>query len=85
MAGATNAPKHWIVSLPGSHGFATDDLAIWSPHLKGRDVGLVCMQWWLGSGDTPASYYTPQQIYREIDLALNKLGAQANIGDAARV
>ena len=75
-AGGTNAPPRWIVSLPGSHGFATDDLAIWSPHLQGRDVGLVCVQWWLGQGDDTASYYRPEQIYREVDLALQKLGVK---------
>lgn len=72
-AGGTNAPKHWIVSLHGTQGFATDDLAIWSPHLKGRDVGLICVQWWLGEGDATSSYYRPEQIYREIDRALQKL------------
>jgi hypothetical protein len=69
-------PKRWIVSLHGSEGFATDDLAIWHPHLKGRDVGIVCVQWWFGSGDKIASYYTPEQIYREIDNALQRIGVE---------
>lgn len=73
---ATNAPKHWIVSLPGTQGFATDDLAVWHPHLQDRDVGLVGVQWWLGAGDKPGAYYTPEQIYREIDLGLQKLGVK---------
>ena len=46
------APSRWIVSLHGAgfpaKGFATDDLAVWYPHLKDRDVGLGCLQWWLG-------------------------------------
>ena len=67
-------PRRWIVSLHGSEGFATDDLAIWHPHLKGRDVGIVCLQWWLGEGDRIGSYYTPEQIYREIDNALQRIG-----------
>lgn len=75
-AGAATLPKRWIVSLPGTGGFATDDLAIWSPHLAGRDVGLVSVQWWLGRGDSRDSYYTPEQVYREVDLALQKLGAR---------
>lgn len=73
---AGTVPKHWIVSLHGSHGFATDDLAIWYPHLKNRDVGLVSVQWWIGTDDTNKSYYAPMQIYREIDIALQKLGVQ---------
>lgn len=75
-AGPSSAPKNWIVSLPGTAGFATDDLAIWSPHLKGRDVGLVSLQWWLGKDNSPASYYTPVEAYREIDRALATLGVQ---------
>ncbi len=74
-ASGTNAPKHWIVSIHGREGFATDDLAIWSQHLAGRDVGLVTVQWWLGGDNERNSYYTPEQVYREIDLALQKLGA----------
>ena len=65
-------PKRWIVSLHGSLGFATDDLAIWYPHLKDRDVGLLCLQWWLGTGEGLPSYFTPGQIYKEADLALQK-------------
>lgn len=75
-AGNSAKPARWMVSLPGRHGFATDDLAIWSPHLKGRGIGLVCVQWWLGSGDGIESYLRPEQIYREIDLALPSLGAR---------
>jgi len=69
-------PRHWIVSLHGSDGFATDDFAIWHPHLKGRDVGIVCVQWWLGLGDDITSYYAPEQIYREIDNVLQRLGVE---------
>ena len=74
-AGGAATPKHWIVSLHGQRGFATDDLALWSRHLEGRDVGLVSVQWWLGHGDASGAYYTPEQIYREVDLALQSLGA----------
>jgi len=69
-------PTRWIVSLHGTRGFATDDLAIWYPHLKNRAVGLVSVQWWIGPDDTLKSYYTPMQIYREIDIALQKRGVQ---------
>lgn len=73
---ATKSPKRWIVSLHGTQGFATDDLAIWHPHLKDRDVGLVCLQWWLGAADALSAYYTPAQIYHEIDIALQELGVK---------
>ena len=73
---AGKVPTRWIVSLHGTQGLATDDLAIWYPHLQERDVGLVSLQWWLGPGEPSASYYSPEQIYREIELALQKLGVQ---------
>lgn len=69
-------PKRWVVSLPGSRGFATDDLAIWYPSLKDRDVGLLSVQWWIGTDDSMRSYYAPLQIYREIDSAFQRLGVQ---------
>ena len=52
-------PARWIVSLHGTQGFATDDLAIWASHVRGCDIGLVCVQWWLRAGNAPSSYYTP--------------------------
>ncbi|HEU4391345.1 MAG TPA: hypothetical protein VFV34_26335 [Blastocatellia bacterium] len=71
---AAKEPKRWIVSLHGTQGYATDDLAVRYPYLKDRDVGLVSVQWWLGAGDSPAAYYTPTEIYHEIDHALQKIG-----------
>lgn len=74
------SPKHWIASLHGAgipaRGFATDDLAIWHPHLKGRDAGIVCLQWWLGTGDGTRDFFNPEQVYRELDSALDSLGAK---------
>ncbi|MBL8995037.1 MAG: hypothetical protein JNM63_16940, partial [Spirochaetia bacterium] len=72
-------PRRWIVSLHGSRGFATDDLAVWHPHLAGREVGIISLQWWMGfpnEGDAPGSYLTPEQIYREMDFALKELGVK---------
>jgi hypothetical protein len=74
---ASPVPTKWIVSLHGAgqpaRGFATDDLAVWAPHLKNRDVGLLCLQWWMGKGDGIESFYTPLEINREIDRALQDL------------
>ena len=67
-------PSRWIVSLHGSRGFATDDLATWHPHLANRNLGLICLQWWKGGGDTAGNYLTPRQIYAELDGTLRKLG-----------
>ena len=70
---ATNPPAKWIVSLHGQQGFATDDLAIWNRHVQDRAVGLLCVQWWLGGGNDTKDYLRPEQIYREIDQALQRL------------
>ncbi len=74
---STPRPEKWVVSLPGSNGFATDDLAIWHRHLKDRKAGLISVQWWLGSGNRSSDYLTPHQIYREIDRALQNLEVAA--------
>jgi hypothetical protein len=77
---ASKSPTRWIVSLHGAgfpaKGFATDDLAIWQPHLKDRDVGLICLQWWLGNGNGPDAFYAPREIYRETDSILKQLGVK---------
>ena len=70
----SSQPRRWIVSLHGSQGFATDDLAIWYPHLRNRDVGLVSLQWWNGKDDSTRSYLPPHVMYREIDQLLQRLG-----------
>lgn len=74
---AAPRPRRWIVSLHGSHGFATEDLAVWHRHLEGREVGLICIQWWKGGGEATADYYTPREIYREADAVLRRLGVGA--------
>ncbi|TAH36119.1 MAG: hypothetical protein EYC62_03195 [Alphaproteobacteria bacterium] len=66
-------PRKWIVSLPGTGGYATRDLQIWAQHLNGENIGIVVLQWWLGGGDKTSDYYSPFDIYRELDIALNQL------------
>lgn len=67
-------PALWVVSLHGTQGFATDVLALWQPIVKPYDVGFVGLQCWLG--DNADSYYTPEQIYRELDVVLQALHVQ---------
>jgi hypothetical protein len=68
--------RRWIVSLHGSRGHATDDLAIWRRNLGDAAYGLVCLQWWRGQGDRTEDYLRPQEIYRELDLYLIRAGLQ---------
>ncbi|MFN8392393.1 MAG: hypothetical protein U0136_19020 [Bdellovibrionota bacterium] len=73
----TPSPDRWIVSLHGAgqpaRGFATDDLAIWSRHLRNRKIGVICLQWWLGTGSATGDFYSPREMYREIDSLLQRL------------
>lgn len=64
-------PTNWIVSLHGHDSFATDDLVAWSRHLAGKNIGLISLQWWLGGSE--ANYLAPNEIYREIDIAIRNL------------
>ena len=73
-------PHKWIVSLHGSNGSATRDLDIWSPYLKDRDLGIISLQWWFGGGGKTEDYYSPFDIYREIDLLMRRMGIKP--GDA---
>jgi hypothetical protein len=73
----TAAPERWVVSLHGSRGFATDDLALWHPHLDPARIGFIGLQWWLGQGDGPAGYYSPEQIARELDAVGTRAGVRA--------
>lgn len=66
----------WVVSLHGSEGYATDDLAIWHKYLAPRGIGLITLQWWFGRGQGNADYYAPEQINRELDIALRTVGVQ---------
>lgn len=70
---AVPKPTHWIVSLHGSHGFATEDLTVWAPHLEARPVGILCLQWWMGEGDSTESYLTPQEMYSDLTPLLREL------------
>jgi hypothetical protein len=67
-------PEKWVVSLHGSNAFATDDLVAWQRYLEPRGIGLLTLQWWFGRDEGPQGYYTPEQIYRELDIVLRKLG-----------
>src|SRR5262245_26725890 len=74
ISAAEERPTQWIVSVHGAgkpaRGFAVDDLAVWRPHLKDRRIGLLCLQWWLGTGDKASDFYSPREIYREIEARL---------------
>ncbi len=70
-------PSKWVVSMPGTKGYATHDFFVWSLALNGRnDVGFISIQWWLGKNDGMRDYYDPPEINREIGQALARLNVQ---------
>jgi hypothetical protein len=70
-----NASRNlWVVSLHGSEGFATNDLAIWGKYLAPRGIGLIALQWWLGGPRGTDVYLPPERINRELDIALKAAG-----------
>jgi hypothetical protein len=54
-------------------GFATDEFATWLPYIRDRDLGVISLQWWFGTGSDAADFYTPEEIYREITRLLEAL------------
>ena len=64
-------PKRWIVSLPGTRGYATDELSLWAKVLNKRAIGIIEVQIWLGTGDGMMSYHAPSQIYPEISRLMS--------------
>jgi len=60
-----------IVTLHGSSSWATDEFFLWHAAAQAHGVGILALQWWFGSSAAPPQdYYAPQQLYREIDRAL---------------
>lgn len=70
-------PSKWLVSLPGTQGYATHDFFVWSLALNGRsDIGFISIQWWLGRNDGVREYYDPPEINKEIGQTLARLNVQ---------
>ncbi|MBU6235709.1 MAG: hypothetical protein KGQ41_07675 [Alphaproteobacteria bacterium] len=69
-------PSRWIVSLPGSNGLVSDELSLWGNALEGRHVGIVEVQWWMGTGDQIQDYMSPFEVYRELKSFLPRLGVK---------
>ena len=61
-----------IVSLHGHGSWATDEFAMWFPYLEQRGYGFLAVQWWFGSGEDTSDYYTPQELYPQIEKLLSE-------------
>lgn len=70
-------PKWWLVMLHGAgnpaKGYATDEFSTWLPYIKDRDIGVIALQWWFGTGSATSDFYTPDEMYREVSRLLDAL------------
>ena len=72
--GVTSPPL--VVTLHGHGSYALDEFPLWYPELTRRGYGIVALQWWFGGGESQERYFSPEQLYRNIDLILHQLGAR---------
>lgn len=59
----SSPPKGVIVPLHGHDGFATDGIYLWQAYAEKYGYAILSLQWWIGSGEATADYYTPDEIY----------------------
>lgn len=64
--------KTLIVSMHGSLSYAFDDFYLWFEKAKKHGHGILALQWWFEGNPPPRDYYSPNESYRAIDLALKK-------------
>lgn len=63
--------KKIIFSLPGHGSTAEEDYSAWKEQLLANSTyALASINWWDGKGETLTSYYTPQEVQREIQYFL---------------
>lgn len=63
-----------IASIHGHGGWAFEDMAAWLPHVAGRNIGIVSLQWYYGGDESTAGYATPDAMYAELSELLARLG-----------
>lgn len=73
-------PRAWLFSIHGSNGYALDDMALWLRGWGGRPVGLVCLQWWKGTGQEDPDYHVPDWIYGAFKPVFAKVGLKPGTG-----
>ena len=69
-------PAGWIVTLHGSGSWAHDEIALWQPFARKRQLGIIALQWWFGGGQQMADYYAPPEMRRELEGLMAAAGAR---------
>lgn len=70
----SKATKKIIFSLPGHGSTAEQDYEAWRPSITDNDYAIASLNWWDGSGETTADYYTPNQVLTQIRGYLDQQG-----------
>ncbi len=71
-------PRGWIVTLHGSGSWAHDEIVLWQPFARQRQLGIIALQWWFGGGQMNDDYYAPPAIRRELEAVMATVGARAD-------
>lgn len=70
----SKAIKKIIFSLPGHGSTAEQDYEAWRPSITDNDYAIASLNWWDGSGETTADYYSPAQVLSQITAYLTQQG-----------
>jgi len=63
-----------IATISGHASWAFDELFLWQPYAAERGYGVIALQWWLGAGERPQDYLSPQEVNREFALLFEAEG-----------
>jgi hypothetical protein len=67
-------PVVTIVKLHGHESYAHEGFFLLQPYAAQRGYAVLALQWWFGSGNATADYYTPSNIYSIVAEVLNARG-----------
>jgi len=67
-------PHQWIVSLHAATGSRRATWRYGVLSLKTAISASFSLQWWFGGGEKTGDYYSPFDIYRELDLLDRRMG-----------
>ncbi len=70
--GAEHPPM--IATIHGHDGFAFNEFFLWYPEAKKRGMGILAIQWWLGKGERPQDYLSPDEVYAVVEDVFEKEG-----------
>lgn len=64
--------KGVIVTLHGHGATAYDELQLWYPYAKERQLAIVAIQWWDTLFESEADYLPPDSVYKVVSESVHK-------------